>query len=173
MLWSKVKSIIIINRYLSCFILFMLGYLIIISCTPAPRYSTPDTHRTPRRRRYPSGNIVEMDLPPSGETFATGKTFSWKTSYYGSKFHGRNTSNGEIFDMHGMTCAHRELPFNTILRVTDPKTNQYVEVRVNDRGPFIRGRDLDLSYGAAKKIGLLEKGVHVLQVKILEMGLAH
>ena len=80
-------------------------------------------------------------------------------SWYGQKFNGRPTASGERFDMYAMTCAHRTLQFGTKLRVTNPDNNKSVIVTVNDRGPFIRGRDLDLSYGAAKKIGIIKKGV--------------
>jgi len=89
-------------------------------------------------------------------------------SYYADKFHGRTTSNGETFDMYKLTCAHKELSFNTELRVTDPDTGKSVDVRVNDRGPFIAGRDLDLSYAAAKQIGLIPYGVRKLQVEIIK-----
>jgi rare lipoprotein A len=88
-------------------------------------------------------------------------------SYYADKFHGRNTSNGEVFDMYEYTCAHKKLPFNTELRVTDPDTNKSVQVRVNDRGPFIAGRDLDLSYAAAKDVGMIPFGVKKMKVKII------
>lgn len=80
-------------------------------------------------------------------------------SWYGPKYHGRATASGEIFDMNRSTAAHKTLPFGTRLRVTYPKTRRTVEVTINDRGPFIRGRDLDLSYGAAESIGLLDEGV--------------
>jgi rare lipoprotein A len=89
-------------------------------------------------------------------------------SWYGPKFNGRPTSSGERFDMYAMTAAHKKLKFGTKLRVTNPENNKSVIVTVNDRGPFIRGRDLDLSYGAAKKIGLVEKGVG--RVKIERVG---
>lgn len=89
-------------------------------------------------------------------------------SYYADKFHGRPTSNGETFDMYKFTCAHKKLPFNTELRVTDPDTGKSVEVRVNDRGPFVAGRDLDLSYAAAKQIGLIPYGVKKLQIEIIK-----
>ena len=80
-------------------------------------------------------------------------------SWYGHKFNGRLTASGERFDMYAMTCAHKTLKFGSKLRVTNPDNNKSVIVTVNDRGPFIRGRDLDLSYGAAKKIGIVKKGV--------------
>jgi rare lipoprotein A len=86
-------------------------------------------------------------------------------SWYGQKFNGRQTASGEKFDMYAMTCAHKTLQFGTKLRVTNPDNNKSVIVIVNDRGPFIRGRDLDLSYGAAKKIGILKKGVGRVKIE--------
>ena len=81
---------------------------------------------------------------------------SMLTSWYGSYFHGRTTANGEIYNMYGHTAAHRTLPFGTKLLVC---YNGCVAVRVNDRGPFSGGRELDLSYGAAANIGLIFPGV--------------
>ena len=78
-------------------------------------------------------------------------------SWYGAFHHGRQTANGEIFDSAAMTAAHRKLPFGTRVRVTSERTGRSVVVRINDRGPFVRGRVIDLSLGAAQSIGL--KGV--------------
>lgn len=102
--------------------------------------------------------------PPSGQVPEHGARYL-TASWYGPKFHGRPTSSGERFDMHGLTAAHKTLNFGTKLRVTNPDTDRSVIVTVNDRGPFIRGRDLDLSYGAAKEIGLVEKGVGKVKVE--------
>lgn len=81
--------------------------------------------------------------------------------------HGRVTANGERFDPNGLTVAHRSLPFNTLIRFTNPETNQVVVARVNDRGPYIRGREFDLSLGSARQLGFLEKGVIRLHVEII------
>jgi len=99
-----------------------------------------------------------------------GDVFYGESSYYAEKFHGRKTANGEIFDMYKKTAAHKSLPFNTILQVTNLENNQSVIVRVNDRGPFVGGRILDLSYGAAKEIGMLSKGVVEVRIKIVKLG---
>ncbi len=88
-------------------------------------------------------------------------------SWYGSKFHGRQTASGEIYNMYSMTCAHKNFPFGTRLRVTYLRTNKSAIVTVNDRGPFIPGRDLDLSYAAAKAIGLSEAGVGRVRIQHL------
>ncbi len=80
-------------------------------------------------------------------------------SYYGKGFHGKKTANGERFDQMAKTCAHRTLPFGTLLKITLKKTGKSVVVRVNDRGPYKDNRLVDLSYGAAKEIGLDLVGV--------------
>ena len=89
---------------------------------------------------------------------------SMLTSWYGSYFHGRITANGEIYNMYGHTAAHKSLPFGTQLRVC---YNGCVDVRINDRGPYIGARELDLSYGAAAQIGLIHPGVAYTEVTYL------
>jgi rare lipoprotein A len=86
------------------------------------------------------------------------KTSFVTASWYGSEFHGRPTASGEIFDMNALTCAHREYPFGTRLKVTNVSNNSSVVCLVNDRGPFVSGRDIDLSYGTAKKINMMGTG---------------
>ena len=80
-------------------------------------------------------------------------------SYYAHKLHGRPTASGERYDETAMTAAHPHLPFGTVLRVTNLKNQRMVEVRVNDRGPFVKGRIVDLSRAAAKRLGMLEDGI--------------
>ncbi|MBI4682137.1 MAG: septal ring lytic transglycosylase RlpA family protein [Nitrospirae bacterium] len=117
----------------------IIGLLFITSCASLP----PKEHK----------------IEPGGEYI----TASW----YGDDFHGRPTSSGERYDMYGMTCAHKTMDFGTKLRVTNPDTNKAIDVIVNDRGPFIWGRDLDLSYGAAREIGLANKGVGPVKIEYL------
>ncbi len=88
-------------------------------------------------------------------------------SWYGGKFQGRRTANGEIFDTNKFTAAHKTLPFNTIVEVTNLKNNKSVFVRINDRGPFVAGRVIDLSRAAAEKIGLVGRGVVQVQLKVI------
>jgi rare lipoprotein A len=97
-----------------------------------------------------------------------GERFSAVASWYGEPFHGRLTASGERYDMHGFTAAHRSLPFGTRLKVTYLETGQSSVVTVTDRGPFVRGRHLDLSYGAAKEIGLVGEGVGRVNVQIVD-----
>src|SRR5438067_11306968 len=91
-------------------------------------------------------------------------------SWYGQEFAGRTTANGEIFDPMLFTAAHRSLPFGTVLDVLNPKTGQTVRVRINDRGPYIGGRIIDLSYAAAQQIGLVEPGSGEVDATIVKIG---
>lgn len=95
------------------------------------------------------------------------RQFSGKVSWYGKKFHGRKTASGEKFDMNDLTCAHRTLPFGTRILIENPKNGKSVVVKVNDRGPYAKGRVLDLSRGAAKRLGTLLGGVAYVDCTIL------
>ncbi len=118
---------------------------------------------------------LRADSSDSGRTsnlkkYYVGQVLTGMSSYYGKKFHGRKTSNGDIFDMYKLTAAHRFLPFNTIIEVTNLANSRSVRVRVNDRGPFVGNRILDLSYAAARKIGLTGAGVGKVQIRIIRLG---
>ena len=89
-------------------------------------------------------------------------------SYYAEKYHGRQTASGEIFDTHALTAAHKTLPFGTIVEVTNLENGKSVRVRINDRGPFVKGRIIDLSYMAAQRIGIVKAGVGKVSMKIIE-----
>ena len=101
--------------------------------------------------------------PPSATPLGSGVA-----SYYGRRFHGRRTANGESFDMHQLTAAHRTLPFGSLVRVTNPRNGRSVVVRINDRGPFVRGRSIDLSRAAAEEIGLIRSGHGRVELELLE-----
>jgi rare lipoprotein A len=89
-------------------------------------------------------------------------------SWYGPPYHNHQAANGEIFDQNAMTAAHRTLPLGTVVRVTNLATNQSVDVRINDRGPFVHGRVLDLSMAAAKEAGVYRMGVARVRIDVLE-----
>ncbi len=91
-------------------------------------------------------------------------------SWYGKDFHGKRTANGEIYDMYGISAAHKELPLGTVVDVTHLDNGRKVRVRINDRGPFIRGRILDLSYGAAQKLNMVGEGVAPVEIRIVSIG---
>lgn len=87
-----------------------------------------------------------------------------KASYYAKSFNGKKTASGEKFRSNKLTAAHRTLPFNTKVKVTNLKTGKSVKVRINDRGPFVAGRIIDLSKRAARKIGLVDEGVGQVRI---------
>ena len=96
-----------------------------------------------------------------------GKTFKGKASYYHKKFSGRKTASGERLNNSDFTCAHKFLPFGTMIEVENPVTKKWVVVRVNDRGPFSKSRVLDLSYEAAKVLGMISKGIITINAKVV------
>lgn len=142
-------------------VLFFMMVLFTCGCASSSGYITKGVSKEPLHQKFGTAKSKETKKQQGNLLFLV-------TSYYGNKFHGKPTSSGEIFDMNGFTCAHKTLPFGTILKVTNEDNGKTVTVRVNDRGPFVADRDLDLSYGAAKKIGLIAVGVKTLKVEILE-----
>lgn len=90
-------------------------------------------------------------------------------SWYGPKFHGRKTANGEKYDQMAFTAAHKQLRFGTLLRVTNPRNGKSVVVRINDRGPYIAGRHVDLSKAAAMELGLIQRGVARVRVEEISL----
>lgn len=104
--------------------------------------------------------------PLFSELYKTGVT----ASYYAEDFHGKRTSNGERFNMNDYTCAHKSLPFNTILKVTNLANGKNCEVRVNDRGPFVASREIDLSKAAAIKLGMIGSGTTKVKLEIVKKG---
>jgi rare lipoprotein A len=108
-------------------------------------------------KQYASGEKAEIGLKIKGEA-----------SYYGPGFHGKQTASGEIFDQDDYTCAHKSLPFGTKLKVVRVDNGSSVVVRVNDRGPYVDGRILDLSVAAGKKIGLDKVGHAEVVATVIE-----
>ena len=135
-----------------------------MECTPAPRYKGgTSTELSSKKKEKPKSR--------KKTTFNKSKTvYKGISSYYGPKFHGKLTANGEIFDMYGVTAAHKEFPFNTVVRVTNEKNEKSLLIRINDRGPYIAGRILDCSFGAAKKLGFVGEGTAKVKIEVLEWG---
>ncbi len=94
---------------------------------------------------------------------------SMKASWYGPGFHGQKTANGEVYDQNSFTAAHKSLKFGTLLKITNLKNSKSVVVRINDRGPYIHGRDLDLSKAAALELGMVRKGVAKIKVEEIKI----
>jgi rare lipoprotein A len=89
-------------------------------------------------------------------------------SWYGYPYHGRKTASGEVYDMYQLTAAHKTLPLGTVVRVSNQDNGREVEVRINDRGPFVEGRIIDLSYAAAKQIQIVGPGIALVKLSVLE-----
>ncbi|TRD12359.1 septal ring lytic transglycosylase RlpA family protein [Erythrobacter insulae] len=115
-------------------------------------------------------SAVDLDAfePPLEPEESTRNLGTGVASYYGRRFHGRLTANGERFNMNAMTAAHKTLPFGTKVRVINARNGRSVVVRINDRGPFIRGRTIDLSRGAARKLGMISRGHASVKMEIIE-----
>jgi rare lipoprotein A len=97
-----------------------------------------------------------------------GETQSGIASWYGPKYHGRTTASGEIYNMYDLTAAHQTLPFGCVVHVRNLENNKTVVVRINDRGPFIKNRIIDLSYGAAKALDIIHAGTAKVKITILK-----
>lgn len=109
-------------------------------------------------------------LALSSFAFASVYKANVHASYYAEKFNGRPTASGEIFNMNDYTCAHKTLPFGTVLRVTNLSNGRSVNVLVNDRGPFVAGREIDLSKAAAYQLDMIASGTANVRIEIISMG---
>ncbi len=118
-----------------------------------------------------AGTTEESSLVPGSEVSSPIELLEYVdrgkmvASWYGPRFHGRKTANGEIYDQMAFTAAHKKFRFGTLLRLTNPKNERSIIVRINDRGPFIKGRELDLSKAAATELGIVERGVAKLNIE--------
>ncbi|MBC7371269.1 MAG: septal ring lytic transglycosylase RlpA family protein [Bdellovibrionaceae bacterium] len=98
-----------------------------------------------------------------------GDSQSGLASWYGRDHHGKRTASGETFDMNQLTAAHRTLPMNSVVQVKSLTTGNTIQVRINDRGPYGRGRVIDLSYAAAKRLGMINKGMDEVEVRVVSI----
>jgi len=133
--------------YLLIFTLFICG------CSSSPRYG--------------SGKRVKKSKTRSSNYM---KTQTGISSFYAEDFHGKLTANGEVYDMYGLSAALKALPLNTIVRVTNLENDKSLILRINDRGPYAKGRILDCSYGAALKLGFIGKGTAKVKIEVIEYG---
>ena len=130
---------------------FLVAFLCVSSCTMIGSVG---------RRPVPT------PTPPARPAHVVG-SFEGEASWYGPNFHGKKTASGEIYDMYELTAAHKELPLGTTCIVTNLENDKSVTVRINDRGPFVKGRVIDLSYAAAKVIDMVDSGTARVRVEVL------
>lgn len=132
--------------------------------------------QTPSRRRSPVGvftavlclSLGACSWIPKGETgLDVGIKDRGVASWYGAQFHGKQAANGEIFNMEALTAAHRTLPLGSMVRVVNLVNGKHVRVRINDRGPYVNGRILDLSYAAAARLGMIDGGISVIHLEVI------
>lgn len=134
----------------------LVAVLVILTLT------TSTSARDNNIRTYKDRGIKYYPFYPKKGTIQYGKA-----SWYGKPFHGRLTANGERYNMYGMTAAHRTYALGTVVKVTSLKNWRSVVVRINDRGPFYSSRNIDLSYGVAKKLGFVRKGIERIKIEVL------
>lgn len=175
---SGCRSSIVKKRLAANSWVLLLAFLLqACSVLPAPSYPRPEPapeqpSTPPAQPPSTTPNAKTKPYRVNGDWYhpiADARGFEERgiASWYGREFHGRKTSNGETYDMYGVSAAHKTLPLGTFVRVENLDNGRTLEVRVNDRGPFVRGRIIDLSYGAAQKLGIVEKGTAPVQVTAL------
>ena len=138
--------------------------LYITSCTNAPRYNKADLPRQTKDNKISNKTIKNKSLKKHR------KIIKGISSFYAEDFHGKLTANGEVYDMYGLTAAHKTMTLNTICRVTNLENDKSLILRINDRGPYIKGRILDCSYGAAKKLDFINQGTTMVKIEVIEWG---
>ena len=140
----------------------LLAFALISAC--AGREVTPIAHVT--TDPFPEPDSVSM--PISEPIREANYRETGMAAWYGRELHGKKTANGEVFDMYGLSAAHRTLPLGTVVSVTNLDNFKSITVRINDRGPFLKNRFLDLSYGAAKELGFVSQGTARVRIETVE-----
>ncbi len=134
---------------------FFILLIIVSACTISPKFP-------PSLSQKKITAMIKND-----KSLTNGSPF-FMVSYYADKFEGKKTSNGEVFSQNKKTCAHKTLPFGTKIKLTNETNNKSVIVRVNDRGPFHKGRDLDVSYSVAKELDFISNGIMKLRYELIK-----
>lgn len=170
---ASARSTGIRNNLLCLLLLWVQTWGLATACTPNPIYRSTGVEIGASSRSARSGgriakpaktaNPVDVSKISRENAYQVGVA-----SYYGEKFHGRKTANGETFNMYKMTAAHRVLPLGTMIRVTHLTNGRRVVVKVNDRGPFIEGRVLDLSFAAALELEMVAAGTAEVMIEIIQ-----
>jgi rare lipoprotein A len=153
------------NRVLSN---LMAAFIAVATMSAAPVPTHPQVPSHPQAPSKPVVPKVSKANTPSGRAKSS-PSQPYQVgiaSWYGKQFHGKTTANGESFDMFELTAAHRELPLGTFVKVTNLRNGKWIIVRVNDRGPYVAGRIMDLSYGSARMLGF-RSGIERVRLDVL------
>lgn len=162
----------IVKKLLS---IMMFGFL--LSCASSPKFTSKESNNSatktteqPNTRYSKSKDSKKENVDVYYNLSSSLETDDGYASYYADDFDGKQTANGETFNMYELTAAHRTYPFNTMIRVTNLSNNKSIIVRINDRGPFVDNRIIDLSLGAAMQLDMLDSGVQKVQLDVIEWG---
>jgi rare lipoprotein A len=154
-------------------VVLLLFFFLLVACGPKQRVVFEKRIEPPQTQREEKREGLREEKPSEEKIGKVAKIEKRETrevqygmaSWYGGEFHGRPTSSGEIYDMFQLTCAHNSLPLGTMVMVTNQENGRTVELRVNDRGPFLKDRIIDLSYAAARILGVWGKGTAFVKVE--------
>jgi len=147
--------------------ILILILIILKGCYSSPRYATGSKNTKTSKK---SKSVALSKTVKSKKNVKHRKVMTGVSSFYAEDFHGKLTANGEVYDMYGVTAAHKTLPLGTVCRVTNLENNRSLILRINDRGPYIKGRILDCSYGAAKKLDFIRQGTTKVKIEVMEWG---
>jgi len=155
-------------------VLLPFFFLFFIGCSSKVSYAPPKKtyKKAPLLNRERVHRATLKPYTIKGVTYyptivEVGSRFQGVASWYGKDFHGKLTSSGEVYNMYDLTAAHKTLPMHTIVKVTNLRNGKSVVVRINDRGPFVKNRIIDLSYTAAKRLGMVESGTAPVELEVL------
>lgn len=147
-------------------VLFIFVMVLLVGFTIVANENTETKLNQPKNEVVP---VNDLDNSVSESVLNYTDKGTMIASWYGPKFHGKLTANGETYDQMAFTAAHKQLKFGTLLKITNIRNNKSVIVRINDRGPYVRGRNLDLSKASALALGMMHKGV--VKVKVEQISL--
>jgi rare lipoprotein A len=156
-------------------IFLLVLFFLLAAC--GPRHVVIDRRTPPPERKEVKKEMMkEEKISPDSKAAKIEKMESREVQYgvaswYGGEFHGRSTSSGEVYDMYQLTCAHNTLPLGTIVMVTNLENGRSLELKVNDRGPFVKERIIDVSYAAAQMLGMWEKGTVPVKVEVVSLAI--
>jgi rare lipoprotein A len=150
-------------------IFLLVLFFLIAAC--GSRHVVIDRRTPPSEKREVKKEAVEAKPETRIERRESKEVQYGVASWYGGEFHGRATSSGEIYDMYQLTCAHNTLPLGTTVMVTNLENGRSLELKVNDRGPFVKERIIDVSYAAAQMLGMWGKGTASVKVEVLSLGI--
>ena len=154
-------------------IILVIFFFLLTACGPKHRVVYEKRTPPPEKQEVKREAVKEEKFAPEAkiEKRESKDVQHGVASWYGGEFHGRPTSSGEVYDMYQLTCAHNTLPLGTVVMVTNLENGRTLELKVNDRGPFVKERILDVSYAAAQMLRMWEKGTALVKVEVISPGI--